>query len=64
MDKHVSREHELHMIIESMLRDRIMRVHDKGNACSLLQAMMDLELAQYCQHFHTLIEAIEDAEAL
>lgn len=60
----INRLHELHMIVESGLRERVERIREKGAACSLFQAMITLELASYCQAFHTLIEAIEDAEAL
>jgi hypothetical protein len=56
--------HDLHLIICSRLRERMDSAKIKGAADSLFAAFMDLEMHQYNQSFHALIEAMEDAESL
>jgi trimethylamine:corrinoid methyltransferase-like protein len=56
--------HALHLALAAKIRERIKAVKERGLACSLYQAMMDVHVLQWEQEFHTLVEAIEDAEAL
>lgn len=63
-DKDYARLHSLHQLIASELRDRVEAVRQQGHACSLFQAMLLLQLTTWEGDFHTLVEAIEDAEKL
>lgn len=54
----------MHGLVESELRDRIQAVKCKGKCDSLFMAMMDVQLHMYNQAYHTLVEAVEDAESV
>jgi hypothetical protein len=54
----------VHQLIESELRERVRLIMVEGKTCSLFVAMLDAQLHTWGRDFHTLIEAIEDAEAL
>ena len=64
MNKDADELHLEYLTLAAKLRERIQKVYEGGKACSLFQAMLAVEMVQLDQAFHTLIEAIEDAEKL